>query len=219
MSDDSSAGGSENEFKARLAHDLRNFLAPIRNVAQVLRVRGKADPDLQAMAEMLDRQVSGIGGILNAMKESGRSSAGPLPDQPAPAPAGTSTRAVATSRRVLIVDDNAALCSSLGGVLKDLGHDTKTSGDGADALRIATTWEPDVVFLDVHMPGLSGFDVARGLRARFSPAAMKLVMMSGDTLNELSVRGAKEAGFDQCIDKLAGIAVFESILGGGDSAG
>jgi CheY-like chemotaxis protein len=196
---------------ARLAHDMHNFLAPIRNVAQVLRMRGAADPDLKAMADMLDRQVSAASALLDGL--SGAPQPAPPAARPAAAQSGSTPR-----RRILIADDNAALRASLGGMLQDLGHETASAEDGPAALRTACSWKPDVVFLDVHMPGLGGFEVARQLRAQFAPSAMRLVMMSGDTLNELAVRGAKEAGFDDCIDKLSGIAVFESVLAG-DAAG
>jgi CheY-like chemotaxis protein len=207
MSKDDSGTPEEKPPLARLAHDMRNFLAPIRNVAQVLRIRGASDPDLRALADMLDRQVTGAGAMLDSL-------AGPRPAAQVPAPPQPAAGA-ARRRRILIADDNAALRESLGGMLQDMGHETATAEDGKAALQTAVSWKPNVVFLDVHMPGLNGFEVARQLRAQFAPSVMKLVMMSGNTLNELAVRGAKEAGFDDCIDKLSGIAVFESVLGDG----
>jgi CheY-like chemotaxis protein len=218
MTKDNQTPPEEGVSIARLVHDLRNFMAPVRNVAHVLRKRGEADPDLKGLADLLDRQVAGVGGMLDGLLNPQRilrpaAVAESLPAAPAPAPTGHSPR-----RRILIADDNAALRTSLSGVLQDMGHETMTAADGAEALRVASTWKPDVVFLDIHMPGLNGFDVARQLRVQFAPAAMQLVMMSGDTLNELAVRGAKEAGFDDCIDKLSGIGVFENILAARDPA-
>jgi CheY-like chemotaxis protein len=118
----------------------------------------------------------------------------------------------ASGKRVLIVDDNAALRVSLGGVLHDIGHAAKAAADGDEALRIAREWLPHVVFLDVNMPGLNGYELARLFRSEFPSSGMKLIMLSGDTLSEAARRGAESAGFDRCIDKLSGVQVYEEIL-------
>jgi CheY-like chemotaxis protein len=193
----------------RLAHDLRNFLAPIRNIAQVLRKRGAADPDLKAMADLLERQVTGANALLDSLVKDGNSASSPTAVRQAAPPRGG-----VAGRRILIADDNAALRTSLGSLLQDLGHETIAAADGAEALKMAAEHRPEFVFLDIHMPGLDGYEVARRLRAQFAPAAMKLAVMSGETLNELARRGAKDAGFDYYVDKLAGIAAFENILAG-----
>jgi hypothetical protein len=53
---------------------------------------------------------------------------------------------------------------------------------------------------DVHMPTISGYNLARRLGAKLTPAVMQLVMMSGTDLDETTLAGAKRAGFDHCID-------------------
>jgi CheY-like chemotaxis protein len=213
MSEEREAAGA-GVSPQRLAHDLRNFLAPIRNIAQVLKRRGATDPDLKAMADLLERQVTGANALLENFVNSGNAASTPTAVEPAAVPSVTHAR----GRRILIADDNAALRTSLGALLEDLGHQTMAAADGAEALKMAAEQHPEFVFLDIHMPGPDGYEVARRLRARFTPAAMKLVVMSGDTLNELARRGAKDAGFDYCIDKLAGIAVFKNILAGSEPA-
>jgi CheY-like chemotaxis protein len=106
-------------------------------------------------------------------------------------------------RRVLLVDDNVALQESLGFILESTGCEIRAVSDGAAALELAVNWLPQVVFLDVHMPGLNGFEVARRLRASYTPAQMRLVLMSGVSLDEPLRREAEKAGFDACIDKMA----------------
>jgi CheY-like chemotaxis protein len=197
----------------RVVHDLRNFIAPIRNVAQLLRMRNPAELDGGALADMIDRQIDGIGKILLRLSEleaGSRGTGGATAQATSPAAKGPS--APAQPRRVLIADDNAALRVSLSGVFQDLGHQTQAVPDGTEALRVAREWLPEVVILDVNMPGLNGYELARLLRAEFPPSTMKLVMMSGDTLSEAAVRGARTAGFDKCVDKLAGVQAFEAIL-------
>jgi CheY-like chemotaxis protein len=73
---------------------------------------------------------------------------------------------------------------------------------------MAKDWQPAVVFVDIHMPGLNGFQVAKRLREQFSPTAMKLILMSGVSIDETLARDAKLAGFDACIDKMAAPALW-----------
>jgi PAS domain S-box-containing protein len=105
--------------------------------------------------------------------------------------------------RVLLVDDNLDLRASLASILQGAGCDTRTAPNGAEALEVAKNWRPAVVFVDIHMPGLNGFQVANRLREQFSLKAMKLVLMSGVSIDETLTRDAKQAGFDACIDKMA----------------
>lgn len=117
-----------------------------------------------------------------------------------------------TNRRVLLVDDNEAVRTSFAAVLRDLGHDVRLAADGAEALQLAEQWRPEFVVLDIHMPKINGYDLARTLRSRFPPAAMQLVMMSGTTLDPATVVGAKSAGFDYCVDKLSAVVSLEELL-------
>ena len=112
-----------------------------------------------------------------------------------------------SGRRVLIADDSPAVRASLADLLEEMGHEVKAAADGAEAVALAQAWRPEFVLLDIHMPKLSGFDAARKLRAQFPPSTMQLVMMSGENLDEVIRRGAREAGFDHCIDK--GLAIGE----------
>lgn len=87
------------------------------------------------------------------------------------------------------------------------------------AAMLAERWLPEFVILDVHMPTVSGYDVARRLRARFTPAVMQLVMMSGTDLDETTLAGAKRAGFDHCIDKTSALKALNDLLRGDPSSG
>jgi CheY-like chemotaxis protein len=87
------------------------------------------------------------------------------------------------------------------------------------AAMLAERWLPEFVILDVHMPTISGYDVARRLRARFTPAVMQLVMMSGTHLDETTLAGVKRAGFDHCIDKTSALKALNDLLRGDPSSG
>ena len=102
-------------------------------------------------------------------------------------------------RRVLICDDSAPLRETLSAVLTHMGHDVRAAADGPEALEIAQRWEPEFALLDIYMPKLNGFAVARELRARVPAGNMRLIMMSGHDLDEATLREAGQAGFDHCI--------------------
>jgi signal transduction histidine kinase len=98
-------------------------------------------------------------------------------------------------RRVLIVDDNRDQADSLSELLALSGHKTATAADGADALATAARFRPELVFLDIGLPGMSGYDVARALRADPYCGEAVLVALTGWG-SEDDRRRSAEAGFD-----------------------
>ena len=68
-------------------------------------------------------------------------------------------------KRVLVVDDEAAICRIVGIGLKVLGYDVISSVSGKEGLRLVESEKPDVMLLDIFMPGMDGFEVLRKLRA------------------------------------------------------
>ena len=117
-------------------------------------------------------------------------------------------------RRILVADDNQAVRNSFAAILKEMGHDVRLAADGMQAVEVAEAWSPEFVIVDVHMPKIDGYAVARKLRARFPPAKMQLVMMSGTDLDPTTLMGAKQAGFDHCVDKTLAVKGIESLLRG-----
>src|SRR5207244_10949938 len=117
-----------------------------------------------------------------------------------------------SGRRILIADDSAAVRDSLASLLRDMGHEVRGARDGDEALALASSWQPDFVLLDIHMPKLNGFKVARELRARLPSSRMHLAMMSGDTLDEATLAGASAAGFDTCIAKARAVSEPAKLL-------
>ena len=117
-------------------------------------------------------------------------------------------------RRILVADDNRAVRELLAAVLREQGHDVRTAADGAQALDVAAQWMPEFALLDVQMPKVNGYAIARRLRAQFPPPAMRLVMMSGNDVDQTTRDGAKEAGFDYCLDKTLGLKALDPLLRG-----
>ena len=96
--------------------------------------------------------------------------------------------------RVLVVDDEAAIRSSLAGILADEGYEAALAEDGDKALASVRERAPDVVLLDVTMPGRDGLAVLEDLR-RTQPA-LPVVMMSGHGTIETAVQATKLGAFD-----------------------
>ena len=86
--------------------------------------------------------------------------------------------AAVTARRVLIVDDDADTAGMLVDVLGSLGFEVAHAADGARALALAPTFLPDVVLLDLQLPDMSGYALARALRAQGRPC--RYVVLSGN---------------------------------------
>lgn len=96
---------------------------------------------------------------------------------------------------VLVVDDNADLLDSLAAVLRLLGHQVTAAGNGEEALRLMAADPPDLVIMDVGMPGMSGYDVARRAALESWRERLTLVAMTGWGRDEDRQR-ALDAGFD-----------------------
>ncbi len=120
----------------------------------------------------------------------------PVEVAPAPAVAAEpSGRAAGPARRVLVVDDNADAREALKFLLEDDGHVVRTAGDGPSALDEARSFRPDVILLDIGLPRLDGYEVARSLRVLPESARALVVAVSGYGQPEDRAR-SRAAGFD-----------------------
>jgi PAS domain S-box-containing protein len=127
----------------------------------------------------------------------------PLPAEPEPAARTGTPRpaAVAPSkRRVLVVDDNADAADTLAMVLSMRGYDVRVARDGPAALDTARQFLPQLVLLDIGLPGMDGYAVARALRADGRSGPLRLVALTGYGREEDRRRSA-EAGFDDHVVK------------------
>jgi PAS domain S-box-containing protein len=98
-------------------------------------------------------------------------------------------------RRVLVVDDNESNAASLGILLRALGQDVDTAYDGPSAIELAHRLQPDVILLDIGLPGIDGYEVARQCRARSDLQTVILVAMTGYGQHDDRAR-SREAGFN-----------------------
>jgi CheY-like chemotaxis protein len=121
-------------------------------------------------------------------------------------------RPAAVGRRILVVDDNVDAATTVAELLKLSGHEVRLAHDGAWAIRSAQAFRPEFVFLDLALPGVDGFEVARALRREPGLESMRIIALTGSSHADLRDR-AFEAGCDQYIVKPMDPAFLESLLG------
>jgi CheY-like chemotaxis protein len=116
-------------------------------------------------------------------------------------------------RRILVVEDNENAAESLALLLHLQGHEARIARDGSSALAEAESWQPEVVLLDIGLPGnLDGYEIARLLRASRGPS-LRLVALTGSS-EEDDRRKAQEAGFDDFLVKPVGMEDINRSLEG-----
>ena len=114
-------------------------------------------------------------------------------------------------RRILVADDNPDAAGSLAMLLELEGHDVRVAHLGRAALSLAETFRPDTVFLDIGMPDLSGYEVARLLRDASWTQSLRLIALTGWGQESDRLR-AMEAGFDHHLVKPVDLKRLEEIL-------
>jgi PAS domain S-box-containing protein len=128
-------------------------------------------------------------------------------------PEAASARSRVPGRRVLVVDDNVDGAESLARVLQIFGHETRTAHSGPEALDAARPFKPEVVLLDIGLPGMNGYEVAKRLRAEPALSAAVLIALTGWGSEE-NRRQSREAGFDFHLTKPVEVSAIENILAG-----
>lgn len=131
---------------------------------------------------------------------------------PAPTSAPPTVRASnGASMRILVVDDNVDLVDSLSTVLGFLGEEVRTASSGEEALARMEEWSPEVVLMDVGMPGMSGYEAASRARATAWGRDSVLVAMTGWGRDEDRAR-ALAAGFDRHVVKPLDLDALRTLL-------
>jgi CheY-like chemotaxis protein len=115
------------------------------------------------------------------------------------------------ARRVLIVDDNVDAADTLADLASEWGHETRSANSGLEALLIASAFQPDVVLLDIGLPEMDGYAVARKMRADRSLDRCVLIALTGYGQPQDRERSLA-AGFDLHLLKPVDIDKLESVL-------
>jgi CheY-like chemotaxis protein len=114
-------------------------------------------------------------------------------------------------RRILVVDDNQDAADSLSAVLRLRGHEVRTAYDGLAAVEAAGLFTPEVTFLDIGLPRLNGYEVARRIREHDWGKRMYLIALTGWGQPDDRAK-AREAGFDRHLTKPVDPGLLEQVL-------
>ena len=109
------------------------------------------------------------------------------------------------------MDDNRDAATSLAMLLRMLGNDVQTANDGPTALKLLESFHPQVVLMDLGMPGMSGFDVARQARAIPHCQDAVFIALTGWGQDE-DRRRSRDAGFDHHLLKPVNFGALEVLL-------
>ena len=115
------------------------------------------------------------------------------------------------ARRVLVVDDNVDSAESLAMLLRLGGHEIETAYDGLQAVEAAERFKPDLVLLDIGLPGIDGYDAAARIREASGGRELVLVAITGWGQEE-DRRRSREAGFDAHLTKPVDMAALSRLL-------
>lgn len=117
---------------------------------------------------------------------------------------------VAKGLRVLVVDDNRDAADSMAAMIGVLGNEARASYSGQEVLRLVENFPPDLVLLDIGMPGMNGYDVCRELR-KTQGDRVRIVALTG--YGQESDRGQSEAaGFDEHLVKPISLDSLQRVL-------
>jgi CheY-like chemotaxis protein len=174
---------AEAEFLRTLGHDLRNYLAALRNALELLRRDGANPKTFEFAAGIMEKQLEEMERLADDAEERAR---------PAPRPG--------QKRTVLLADDDHDSVDSLAAVLRLEGFTVHITYGGREAVDTAAVERPDIMIVDIGMPKMSGYDVARhfrSMRREERPVLIALTAWGQESDKLLS----KQAGFDHHLTK------------------
>lgn len=115
------------------------------------------------------------------------------------------------SKRVLIIDDEAETCRMLSTALELFGYETASALSGMDALGMLPSFKPEAIVLDLMMPGMDGFEVARRVRANPDTKDVPIIVVTA--MGEANAeQRAREAGASEFMNKPVGIAELADVI-------
>jgi CheY-like chemotaxis protein len=173
------------EFLRTLGHDLRNYLAALRNALELLRRDGANPKTFEFAAGIMEKQLQEIEGLADDAEERAQQS---------------SRQAGPKKRTVLLADDDHDSVDSLAAVLRLEGFTVHITYGGREAVDTAAVERPDIMIVDIGMPKMSGYDVARhfrSMRREERPVLIALTAWGQESDKLLS----KQAGFDHHLTK------------------
>jgi CheY-like chemotaxis protein len=120
-------------------------------------------------------------------------------------------QAIVSDQRVLVVDDNVDAADLLSDALEGLGYQTRTAYDGPSALEVAADFNPDIALLDIGLPAMDGYELARRLRSRPAVKPLRLIALTGYG-RDTDRAQTRDAGFDSHMVKPIDLAALASAI-------
>jgi CheY-like chemotaxis protein len=203
----------QDEYLRVLAHRLRNPLAPIRTCIQILENRAPQDRLLHQALDLMDRQLRRLSNLLDDLCSiHGPASGAPMPETPrAQVNAAEVGSPLNLKHRVLIVDDNLDAAEALRLLLCIKGFEAFTAADGIEAIERTQERSPDIIFMDLEMPNMDGWEAARRIHAMPECEAIPIVALTGldrDSDRERS----RESGMVEHLVKPVEMAAVQDLM-------
>jgi len=134
-----------------------------------------------------------------------------VPEEPRESETPLGVGTTSAPKRILVVDDNEDAASMLAFGLSAYGHDVRTAPDGPTALHLVDVWRPEVAVLDLGLPVMDGYELARRLSLRYEPGCARLIAVSGYG-QEQDRRRSADAGFVAHLVKPVDIEELETVI-------
>ena len=119
--------------------------------------------------------------------------------------------------KLLVIDDDRDVADSLAMLMESFDAEVRIAYDGASGVRAVADFRPKIVFIDIRMPEMDGYETARRIRAKLSDRAPMLVALTGLSANGDPGKGV-ESGFDFALAKPVSAAAIQKILRSASSA-
>jgi CheY-like chemotaxis protein len=113
--------------------------------------------------------------------------------------------------RILVVEDDVTIATSLGDLLELWGYEVRVVHDGLEATEVASSYQPEVVLLDIDLPGMDGYQIARWFQQDIQLAKTVRIAVTGYGQEE-DRRRAQEAGFDYHFTKPVAPVILQELL-------
>jgi CheY-like chemotaxis protein len=138
----------------------------------------------------------------------------PVAEAPVAQPGSQPDRVIADAAgnvRILVVDDLRDAADSMAMMLETMGHDVRTAYDGLEAVQNEATFQPNIILLDIGLPRMNGYEVARRIRDEPWGGNVALVALTGWG-QDADKRQSLEAGFDHHLTKPVDLVALEKLL-------
>lgn len=196
-----------------LVHDLRNHLAAIQSAAHLLTSAKATAACVTTAHEGLRRQIASMTTRLDSLiaAATADTSVVQLPPKSALFGKDDIPRNNSQIKRIVVADDNEDAALSLGMLLRMEGYSVEIAHDGLDAIRLAEQSAPDVMLLDLGMPGMDGYAVARAAVNASWSQGCRFIALSGRSLEE-DYRRTQALGFTAHLSKPVDVDALLELL-------